>query len=217
MNIALMEMVSIERHFSTFNLRQLLITDSDIQLVAPTTHTIPNKPDPLLQDQQQPTNLEADNFLEQLPVSSPSFNAQAKPFHPLPTYIPQPQSNSSTTAALSTVIPATLPTKPPPPTNTTTTYSKTDIRSDPTYWSTTPSASTLLPSLPSQNKSEDAIGYVSPWTGAEMTRQELREYSIGKQVVKADGEVVLTFFKPSFVDEGVWDRLERREGKGRGR
>lgn len=50
-----------------------------------------------------------------------------------------------------------------------------------------------------------------------MTRSELREYSIGKQVVKPDGEVVLTFFKPSFVDEGIWDRLERSSGKGRER
>lgn len=50
-----------------------------------------------------------------------------------------------------------------------------------------------------------------------MTRKELREYSIGKQVVKPDGEVVLTFFKPGFVEEGIWDRLGERGGRGRGR
>lgn len=44
-----------------------------------------------------------------------------------------------------------------------------------------------------------------------MTRKELLEYGKGRMEEREDGRAELVFFKPGFVDEGLWDRWE--EGK----
>lgn len=63
---------------------------------------------------------------------------------------------------------------------------------------------------------ENAIGYTSPWTGAEMTRKELKEYAVGKRIVQPDGEMEVVFFKPNFVVEDPWAGMVGREDGDRG-
>lgn len=58
---------------------------------------------------------------------------------------------------------------------------------------------------------DDEIAYTSP-AGAQMTRKELNEYSRGKEVIKEDGTKDVVFFKPGFIDENPWARLERERG-----
>lgn len=48
-----------------------------------------------------------------------------------------------------------------------------------------------------------------------MTRRELNEYSRGKTEVKSDGEVKVVFFKPSFVEVGIWEEWEKKGVNGR--
>lgn len=86
----------------------------------------------------------------------------------------------------------------------TTSYSSNDVRSDPTYWS----------SLSNKQNYENTVAYTSPWTGAEMTRKELMEYGVGKQILSSDGGIVLTYFKPSFVEENIWARWEAKKETG---
>lgn len=54
----------------------------------------------------------------------------------------------------------------------------------------------------------DDIGYTSPWTGATLTKAEVREYARGKTVVDENGETVTVFFKRSFVED-PWAKLAR--------
>ena len=58
-----------------------------------------------------------------------------------------------------------------------------------------------------QIRPEDEIGYTSPWTGARLTKAEVREYARGKTVINEKGEEVTVFFKSSFVED-PWAKLK---------
>lgn len=95
-----------------------------------------------------------------------------------------------------------LPPKPPSTYSASnTTYSASDIRSEPSYWT----------SVSAKNAYDDEIGYTSPWTGATLTRKQLKEYASGKEEIQPDGSMVTVYFKPDFVEEGLWDRWEKKE------
>jgi len=94
--------------------------------------------------------------------------------------------------------------------STTPIYSANDARSDPSYWASAPNK----PPVPyrkgnaTSNTNDDNVAYTSPWTGATMTRKELREYGCGKQQAQEDGSVATVFFKPGFLasSEELWGR-----------
>lgn len=79
-------------------------------------------------------------------------------------------------------------------------FSKNDVRSDPSYRASNNEIS----------NTDDDIAYTSPWTGIQMTHKELGEYEVGKEEILPNGKVEVTYFKPSFVEEGLWDRWEKK-------
>ncbi|KAK5069816.1 hypothetical protein LTR64_008001 [Lithohypha guttulata] len=181
---------------------------------SPTPDETPNQePPPLAIDQKQ-ADLESE--VQSHPQNPASLSASSQTFNLLPS-TPQPEPSHHHHQ---------LPTRP---TTTTTTYTSSDIRSDPSYWSQTNTSATVttptstntttnnhrpqsyLPSRIDRETYENEIGYTSPWTGATMTRKELLEYGKGRMEEREDGRIELVFFKPGFVDEGLWDQWE--EGK----
>jgi len=160
-----------------------------------TTTATPPSPLPSTNSPQNPLNVSAKTFLPSRPAQHNQTGT---------TQVPRP--SSPTTAQPAAAV-----------------YSASDIRSDPSYWTTPPisvstdqrtSASASTSTGPrnnaasAANENEMEIGYTSPYTGLTMTRKDLREYSSGKQVRQDDGSVVHVFFKPGFLAtrEELWGR-----------
>ncbi len=135
-----------------------------------------------------------------------SLSASAETFLPSRPAPPQPSTAQAP--------PMTTTATP----NRTTVYSANDIRSEPSYWSSTASnrpatsVSTRNPSSRyadiNSNETDDEIAYTSPYTGTTLTRKDVREYGSGKQEIQKDGSVATVFFKPGFLasPEELWGR-----------
>lgn len=97
-----------------------------------------------------------------------------------------------------------------------TVYSCQDIRSQPlTEMAHHPSAA-HDPSIDNHGTNHDGMpAYTHPTTGISFTRAELDQLAKGKETITADGSKVRVFFKPNFVEEGIWDRLDPSKSKAK--
>lgn len=54
----------------------------------------------------------------------------------------------------------------------------------------------------------EEICYSNPETGISFTRRQLDEYAKGKEEVLPDGSRRKVFFRPSFVEDDLWNRWD---------